>query len=405
MKTEKWEDPGRGAQDDTSGSPLDRHALLDRYEIFAARQGGMGIVYFVEDVQTHYAYAAKTFQPPSSGTFTQQALQEFTEEIAIWLRIPPYKHIVQAHFTEIIDGQPYVFMDYIEGGDYGNLRECMGHLGTGQAIDLAYQVCLGLQFANHKTGVLHLDLKPENVLINKDMVAKITDFGLAKMMRWSSGLFPRQSAGSLPYMSPEQFRGDVVDERSDIFSFGVMLYEMLDGALPYPFETQGLTSQQWREQLKKFYSSIDFLDDHVPGPWREMDKTDLPDGIDYIVYGCLFPDRANRWINLLALRENLELLFHRFVPPNDDRSIPIDLHQKAMSLYSIGRISEALSVFNQALKESPKDASLWRDAALALLDAGMEDVGGRFLRTAKSLDPNIDINHSKLAEPHGGTQK
>jgi hypothetical protein len=104
-------------------------------------------------------------------------------------------------------------------------------------------------------------------------------------------------------------------------------------------------------------------------------------------------------MNLRALREAFEFEFSRFIrPDNGPLGGEVDLRQKALSLYKVGRTSEALAFFNQALKGNPRDASLWRDTALALVDAGMRSAAASFITRAKSLHPNIELSDPKLAD-------
>ena len=142
---------------------------------------------------------------------------------------------------------PFAVLEYVPGGD---LREVIrGGLDVGAVLRIALHVCRGMTFLHDVAGIVHRDLKPANILLGADGVAKITDFGLVQLSgasivppersdsrrcRHGPGVHePGVIAGSVPYMSPEQFLGGPVDARSDVYSFGVILYEMLSGRLPF----------------------------------------------------------------------------------------------------------------------------------------------------------------------------
>ncbi len=209
--------------------------LLNRYEIFRIKQGGFGIVYLVTDLKTGQEYAVKTYK--HEFAYLTVNIEQFLSEVNFWINLEPHPNIVKAHFVEVIDERPYLFLDYVDGGITTSLRDWIrqGQITKDQAVDFAYQLCLAMEFANQKTEIVHGDLKPENILIDKEGTLKVTDFGLAHRVQISNGRYPRLGMGSWPYASPERLKGEVEDARSDIYSFGVLFYEMLTGKLPYPF--------------------------------------------------------------------------------------------------------------------------------------------------------------------------
>ena len=354
----------------------------------------------VEDIDGGHYYAMKTFAPPKRAISAEAVKEEFVNEIALWLELPPHENIVRAHFVEIIDGQPCLFLEYVHSGAFRSLRDWIGNLPFPKALDFAYQVCLGMECANRATQVIHLDLKPDNVLTSSEGVAKVTDFGVSRRFRPASGQLPRVSAGSLPYESPEQLRGEVVGDRSDIFSFGVMFYEMLTGKLPYPFDTGNLISDDWRRLLPQFYDSIDFYGDDPSKHWCDIDSDSVPSDASEIVFGCLMPYPGRRyWRDFRGLRLAFD---SRFPVLKRDQKAPVDahtgLHSRALALHRVGRLDEALAVFNRALTEAPMNAALWRDAALALIDAHQRGSAELFRLRAMEFDPSIDLTDSRFAE-------
>src|SRR5712691_11425409 len=210
---------------------------LGRYEIRSKiGEGGMGEVYLALDTQLGRDVAVKVL--PSTYSHDTDRLHRFEQE-ACAAGALNHPNILIVHDVGTHDGSPYVVSELLEGE---TLRERMG--GTAQpqrkAIDYALQVAHGLAAA-HEKGIVHRDLKPDNIFITKDGRVKILDFGIAKLTqadatrsqtdiptrRVDTG--PGVVMGTIGYMSPEQVRGQAVDHRSDIFSFGAILYEMLSG--------------------------------------------------------------------------------------------------------------------------------------------------------------------------------
>jgi tetratricopeptide (TPR) repeat protein/predicted Ser/Thr protein kinase len=194
--------------------PLSAGEKLGPYEILAPLgAGGMGVVYRARDPRLHRDVAIKTSSQQFSRRFEQEARA-----------IAALNH---PHICQIYDiGPNYLVLEYIEG------KPVAGPMAVADAVKLALQIVDAIGEA-HGQGILHRDLKPANILVTGKGVAKLLDFGLAK---WVSGpdldvtkSFEGALAGTVAYMSPEQAQGQIVDERSDVFSFGAVLYEMLSG--------------------------------------------------------------------------------------------------------------------------------------------------------------------------------
>ena len=371
-----------GAANYQRGIPGLGQKLLDRYEIFGIREGGFGVVFFVTDEKTQRDYAVKTYKPEFAHLLP--SIEQFHAEVNFWIALDPHPNIVKAHFVEIIQGQPYLFLDYIAGGVSLRDRLRSVTLEKEQAIEFAYQLCLAMDFANQNLEIVHGDLKPENILIDPNGILKVTDFGLAHRVQVSQGQYPRLSMGSWPYAAPERFRGEVEDSRSDIYSFGVILYELLTGKLPYPFALN-----QAPQDLFKQFSSFHWERGahHLS---HRMYYGALFDPSDGIIVKCL-DDQAERYLNFAGLRRSFEHQF-KLVPrpyitpvkPDED-----DLHQRALSLHKIGHFGEALSLYNRLLQQHPNQAILWFDAAQTLLAVGQGETARSFLQRAIELDPAL----------------
>jgi predicted Ser/Thr protein kinase/predicted esterase len=196
-------------------------------------RGGMGIVYKAEDIRLQRTVALK-FLPPQLAESV-----ELRERLLIEARAAAalsHPNICVIHEVGESEERPYIAMEYVEGE---TLRDKInkGPLATGTALDIAIQVADGLDSA-HGKGIVHRDIKSANIMITVKGQAKIMDFGLAKVK--AGPLLTREGAtlGTVAYMSPEQAQGEVIDHRSDIWSLGVVMYEMLCGALPFKGERE-----------------------------------------------------------------------------------------------------------------------------------------------------------------------
>jgi dienelactone hydrolase/predicted Ser/Thr protein kinase len=195
-------------------------------------QGGMGIVYRAEDVKLKRTVALK-FLPPhlvNSAELKERFLVEAQAAAAL-----SHPNICVIHEVEEASGQPFIAMEYVHGE---TLRDKIkrGPLEAEEALGVAIQVASGLSEA-HRKGIIHRDIKSANIMVTEEGQAKIMDFGLAKLQGVTSLTKSQTTMGTVPYMSPEQAQGETVDQRTDIWSLGVVLYEMLAGALPFKGDT------------------------------------------------------------------------------------------------------------------------------------------------------------------------
>ncbi len=192
----------------------------------------MGIVYKARDLKLD-RFAALKFLPPHM-LLKEDAKRRFTHEAKAASAIDsPYIGTVY-EIDETPDGQIFIAMAYYEGKTLKEMLES-GALRVEEAIDIAMQVAQGLAEA-HARDIIHRDIKPSNILVTKDGVAKIIDFGLAKLSGATKVTKTGETTGTAAYMSPEQAKGEEVDHRTDIFSLGIVLYEMLTGVYPFKGE-------------------------------------------------------------------------------------------------------------------------------------------------------------------------
>jgi serine/threonine protein kinase len=191
--------------------------------------GGMGVVYKAEDTKLKRLVALKFL--PTELTHDEEAKVRFVHEAQAASALD-HPNICNIHeIDETDDGRIFICMAYYEGETLKEKIE-RGPLPIDQTLDLTLQIAQGLAKA-HEHGITHRDIKPANVMITKDGIAKIVDFGLAKLAGQSRLTQTGSTLGTMAYMSPEQARAEVVDHRTDIWALGVVLYEMLTGQLPF----------------------------------------------------------------------------------------------------------------------------------------------------------------------------
>ncbi|MFZ0390095.1 MAG: protein kinase [Calditrichia bacterium] len=191
-------------------------------------RGGMGVVYLAEDTRLKRKVAIKFMPETVSGAPAdrRQFLNEAQAAAAL-----NHPNIATIHAIEEADDRHFIVMEYIEGKNLQELLEA-GPLPLKQAADIALKIADGLKAA-HSKGIVHRDIKSANIMVTESGGVKIMDFGVARLPGSTHPAGKDTTAGTTAYMSPEQTQGNAVDHRSDIWSFGVLLYEMLSGKLPF----------------------------------------------------------------------------------------------------------------------------------------------------------------------------
>ena len=208
--------------------------FAERYEIIEELgKGGMGKVYRVEDNKIKEEIALKLIKPEISAD--KQTIDRFRNELKM-TRMISHRNVCSMFDLGEEKGMSFITMEYVPGEDLKSMIRMSGQLSTGTAIKIAKQICDGLSEA-HRLGIVHRDLKPSNVMIDKEGNARIMDFGIARSIRAKSITGEGIMIGTPEYMSPEQVEGEEVDQRSDIYSLGVILYEMATGRVPFGGDT------------------------------------------------------------------------------------------------------------------------------------------------------------------------
>ena len=229
--------PSSSAAYQSEGRFLPGRLLASRYRIIALLgKGGMGEVYRADDLTLGQPVALKFL--PDEAARDQGLLERFKNEVRIARRVS-HPNVCRVYDVGDVDGHTFFTMEYVDGEDLASLLRRIGRLPEDKALDIARQLCAGLAAA-HTKGVLHRDLKPANIMLDGRGQVVITDFGLAGVADQITGNEVR--SGTPAYMAPEQLAGKEVSTRSDIYSLGLVLYEVFTGKRtfsPKPTEKSG----------------------------------------------------------------------------------------------------------------------------------------------------------------------
>jgi serine/threonine protein kinase len=260
--------------------------LRARYDILGdAGHGSMGNVYKARDRETGEIVALKLLKPEISSD--QTMMERFKNEL-LFARKITHKNVCRMYDFNRIDGVAYTSMEFVHGESLRSVLNRFTGLPVRKAIGVALQVCSGLKEA-HAQGIVHRDLKPENVMIDAQGNVKIMDFGIARSMEAATRL-TGSMMGTPAYMAPEQVSGKTIDYRTDIYSLGLMLYEMFTGAQACQADTPVAAAlKQIRE---------------TPPPPHQVDPT-IPVAIERTILKCLEKDPAKRFQSVAELEKAL----------------------------------------------------------------------------------------------------
>ena len=289
--TEQWSvavSTPRAIIPDDSGELPKGTILAGRYEILQLLgKGGMGSVYKAHDLELERLVALKLIRTELGRN--PEILRRFKQEL-ILARQVTHKNVIRIFDLGQADGIKFITMDFVEGKDLRGIITEKGKLPHEQAAKIMLQICRGLEAA-HTEGVIHRDLKPQNIMVDATGRAYVMDFGIARSAYLPGMTQTGALIGTPEYMSPEQGRGEKLTAQSDLFSLGVIFYELLTGVLPYQSDTPLATL--WKRMQEKAKPPI------------EVDPT-IPQMLNDIVMRCLEIEPENRFANVGEIAEALE---------------------------------------------------------------------------------------------------
>jgi serine/threonine protein kinase/tetratricopeptide (TPR) repeat protein len=273
-----------------------------RYQIIEELgRGGMGRVYKATDTKIKEKVALKLIKPEIASD--KKTLERFGNELRIARKLT-HKNVGKMFDINEAEGTHYITMEFVSGQDLKGLIRQSGQLGIGTALSIAKQVCEGLTEA-HKMGVIHRDLKPSNIMIDQEGNVRIMDFGIARSLKEKGITGAGVMIGTPEYMSPEQAEAKVVDQRSDIYSLGTIMYEMVTGRVPFEGDTALSIAMRHKGE--------------EPKDPREF-NIQLSADINRVILKCLEKDKDERYQSAGEVRSELEHIEKGI--PTTERVIP-----------------------------------------------------------------------------------
>jgi serine/threonine protein kinase len=367
--------------------------------------GGMGTVYICREMLTQMPIVFKTYQ------YREFLKEQFHWEAEVWVKLGHHENIVKAIGLGEIEDQLFIALEYVEphesyGGTLGDwIRSGVLEGNISLVLDLAIQFCNGIIYARNrfnqeqKMPFIHRDIKPSNILVNKKSIAKITDFGLVRAFAGLQEAVLREAkmkseidtaltirgsiCGTPPYMAPEVWEGKEVDERTDIYSFGCALYEMLSGSTPFI--------------TKDFDGFKEAHLNHKPRPIKE-----IPNKLNEIVQKCLCKKMIDRFPFFDDLEEELAKVYYeetgkeyRKVNTGSELvshdNTKHDYIMEGIRLGNLGKLEESIKCFDKAILVEQENPEIYYLRGKAYKDKGIYKLAIPDFKKAIELNPRYAL--------------
>ncbi len=374
--------------------------VLGTYEVIELLgEGGMGRVYKVHHQGWHVDLAVKI--PRSEVLEAAGGAENFEREAETWVNLGLHPYTVSCYYVRRVDGIPCVFAEFVPGG---NLHERLANLGDGtpllyqggteealsRVLDIGIQFAWGLKYA-HDQGLIHQDVKPANVMITPEGLAKVTDFGLAIAPAHSGQVSKTQdevisgrsdqAAGTPPYFSPEQATNKTLTLKTDMWSWALSMLEMFRGGRTWEFGTVGAES----------------LEEYLAAGREEAWLPRMPGSVADLLRRCLSEEPEARFDNMGAVAESMTNIYSETVgrdypriEPTAGRAMADSLNNRAVSLLDLGRLPEAEALWDEALKAQPHHSGSTFNLGLV------------HWRTARLDDETVTEQMRQVYQSHGG---
>lgn len=327
--------------------------------------GGMAIVYKAHDNMLNRTVAVKVLRPE----FKQD--EEFIKRFDVEAKASAglnHPNIVGVYDVGVHEGYHYIVMEYIDGVTLKELISKNGRLPWRKALKYASQICSALAHA-HARKVVHRDIKPHNIMVTQDGSVKVMDFGIARAASASTMTVGTKVLGSAHYLSPEQARGGFTDERSDIYSLGVCMYEMITGKVPFDADTTVAVAMQHLQKEPVAPTSI---------------VEELPESVEYIILRAMRKEQSQRYLSAGAMESDIiRVLTDPTVTLSDEDSEPAIYSTRQIDVVDVEKVPKPQE------KKTVKKGMLIGVGAVAAILILLFAVKGVFFGTKEAKVPNL----------------